>query len=224
MAAPYFSIVIPTRNRPQFILDTVISAAEQHFESFEVIVSDNSTDEATQACLRESKLAGKITYVRPPQQASMPDHWEFATLQANGRYVLVLTDRSVLRQGALEIVGQAIDRYGQDRIDLCAWRWSLFDDGLGITLSDATLDPKPASRMFSSKDVAAAFVGPQNAYPYTLPRGLNSCYGAALAARIRARHSRMFSPISPDFASAFLLLAHAGELLYIDTPLFFPEG
>jgi len=224
MGTPFFSIIIPTRDRSRLILDTVISAVDQKFHSFEVILSDNSSDDRTRDRLRASGRVGDITYIKPPREAAMPDHWEFATSQARGDYVLVLTDRSVLRQGALAAIYRAISEHGTEAVPVCSWRWSLFDDELGVELSRADGAEAPLGRMLASAEVAAEFVGPRKDYPYALPRALNSCYSATIATKIRARHGRLFFPTSPDFTSAFLMLAHAGSLLYIDAPLFISRG
>lgn len=224
MASPFFSIVIPTRNRPQFILDTAISAIAQQFDSFEVILSDNSSDNATRDRLRASEHCGSITYIRPPQEILMPDHWEFATSHAKGEYVLVLTDRSVLKQGALAAICRAINEHGKSAIQVCSWRWSLFNDDLGYEFSGADNTGLLTSKVIRSTEVAATFIKPQESYLYALPRALNSCYSALIAEKIRAQHGRLFFPTSPDFTSAFLMLAHAEKVLYIDAPLFISRG
>lgn len=226
MSMPFFSIVIPTRDRPQLILETAISAKAQQFDNFEVILSDNSSDDATRDQLHSSPHLSGIAYVRPPTGLSMPDHWEFATLQAKGQYVLVLTDRSVLKQGALAAIARAIHAHGSEAIQACSWRWSLFDDELGIEFAgNCSSDIEvPLGTLFDSKAVAMEFVDLQQGYPYKLPRALNSCYNTAIAARIRARHGKLFHPLSPDFTSAFLMLAHASKMLYIDAPLFVSRG
>ena len=220
MSVPFFSIVITTRNRPQFILDTVISAVAQQFDSFEVILSDNSSDDRTRHQLHASKQAGGITYIRPPEELSMPDHWEFATSHANGKFVLVLTDRSVLRQGALAAICRAISDRGNNVVRICSWRWSLFDDDLGVELHEPGGTPALGGRTLSSAEVLAEFVGQQKHYPYTLPRALNSCYSSEMAAKLRLQYGRLFFPLNPDFTSAFLMLAHIERMLYIDAPLF----
>jgi len=154
----------------------------------------------------------------------MHDHWEFATLQAKGEYVLVLTDRSVLKQGALAEIYRAICEYGTNAVPVCSWRWSLFDDERGVDLSVTGETGIPNTRFRDTAEVAAEFVGAQKSYLYALPRALNSCYSAAIAAKIRARHGKLFFPLSPDFAAAFLMLAHAEKLLHIDAPLFISRG
>ena len=44
MIPPYFSILIPTRGRPDLLRDAVVSALFQDFDNFEVVVSDNCND------------------------------------------------------------------------------------------------------------------------------------------------------------------------------------
>lgn len=224
MNPPFFSIVIPTRNRPDLIVETVISAIAQNFEGFEVILSDNSSDSTTRDKLRQLERTGSLTYVKPERELTMPDHWEFATLQAKGQYVLVLTDRSILNQGALAKIHRAISRFESRAIDACSWRWSLFDDELGIELTETRPSETTPGQMYESAAVAAEFVEPRKDYPYKLPRALNSCYSARVAAKIRTQHGRLFRPLSPDFTSAFLTLAHIDQLLYIDAPLFISRG
>ena len=224
MSAPFFSIVIPTRDRPQFILDTAISAVAQQFDSFEVILSDNSHDDRTRHQLHASKQVGGITYIRPPQELSMPDHWEFATSHSNGKFVLVLTDRSVLKQGALAAVYRAIADRGNNVVQVCSWRWSLFDDELGVELHESGGTLALGGRTLSSAEVLAEFSGQQKHYPYTLPRALNSCYSSEMAAKLRTQYGRLFFPLNPDFTSAFLLLTHIEKMLHIDAPLFVSRG
>lgn len=224
MTTPYFTIIIPTRNRSQFILDTVLSAASQDFEDFEVIVSDNSSDDKTREVLAACRQGKEVRYIKPPTELSMPDHWEFATLQARGKYVLVLTDRSVLRQGALGTIYRLMANCGMETVHVCSWSWALFDDEQETLISGAGDLGNATGSLVASPDVASMFVGPQKEYPYSLPRALNSCYSAEIAASIRARHGKLFLPINPDFTSAFLLLGYVDNLLYIDTPLFISRG
>jgi hypothetical protein len=57
IAAPRFSVVVPTRNRPQYLKDAVLSILEQSFPDFELIVSDNSGD--GDAALNQRLLAAE---------------------------------------------------------------------------------------------------------------------------------------------------------------------
>ncbi|HSY24235.1 MAG TPA: glycosyltransferase, partial [Polyangiaceae bacterium] len=69
-AAPLFSIVVPTRDRPDFVPLVIDALKAQSFHDFEVIVSDNavhrpfSPDPATFDGVR-------FRYVRPPSPVWM---------------------------------------------------------------------------------------------------------------------------------------------------------
>ena len=41
ITSPFISIVLPTRDRPQFVAYSLASLANQNFKNFEVIVVDN---------------------------------------------------------------------------------------------------------------------------------------------------------------------------------------
>lgn len=222
MAQPFFSIIIPTRGRPALLRDALISALKQDFDDFEVVVSDNFNDDQTQTVLDEFAGNECLRCVRTGRLLSMPEHWEFASNHVRGRYVLFLTDRSALRQGALATIYRAIVASDLDVVDVCAWRWSILNDEFGNLVSTDQVE-NTNGIILNSVDVATRFVK-QEYLPYQLPRALNSCFSAEMAARIRAQHGKLFFPISPDFTSAFLLLAYSDKLLYIDAPLFMSRG
>lgn len=223
MDVPFFSIVIPTRNRPRLFREALQSALLQDFDDFEVVVSDNSSDEDTTAVIGAFQDNPRLSVFRPDDNLSMPEHWEFATLKARGRYVLVLTDRSVLKRHALRTIHAAICSSKRD-VPVCSWRWSLFDDSLNLEFADYPVVQAGEVLNLPSQNITRSFAAGSANYPYELPRGLNSCYRYDLADEIRNKHGVLFLPISPDFTSAFLLLAHAENVLFLDTAIFISQG
>ena len=222
MGHPFFSIVIPTRNRPKLFREALQSALEQDFDDFEVVVSDNSSDEDTQAIIRTFRDNPRLSAFRA-ENLSMPAHWEFATLKARGRYVLVLPDRSVLKRHALRTIHAAICSSKRDVL-VCSWRWSLFDDSLNLVYADYPVVQADEVLNLPSKNIIRSFATGGARIPYDLPRGLNSCYRYDLADEIRSKHGALFLPLSPDFTSAFLLLAHAENVLFLDTAIVISQG
>ena len=45
VGSPFFTVAIPTKNRPARLRDAIRSVLEQSFQDFELIVSDNSDDD-----------------------------------------------------------------------------------------------------------------------------------------------------------------------------------
>jgi len=222
MSTPYFSILIPTRGRPDLLRDAVASAIFQDFDDFEVVVSDNCNDDRTQKVLDEFRAHRRLRCIRPERLLPMPEHWEFASQNAEGAYVMFLTDRSVLKRHALRTIHNTINASGRN-VPVCSWRWSLYDDVARREYGDIPTRSGNA-QMLTSQLVAEDFTLGANKYPYNLPRALNSCYRKDLVTSLQERHGTVFRPISPDFTSAFLLLANINELLYIDQALFISQG
>ncbi len=223
MATPFFSIVIPTRNRHELLEEAIFSALNQDFDDFEVIVSDNFSDDETQTIIGAYQNDIRLTTVRTEEVLSMNKHWEFATQKTNGRYVLLLTDRSVLKRHALRTIHDAIQA-SKHEILACSWRWSLFDDNAQLEFADNPVVQRNSILELTSCEVAQNFANGRTVFNYELPRALNSCYRADLAKNIRSKHGAMFVPISPDYTSAFYVLAYAEYILFIDSALFISQG
>lgn len=219
---PFFSIVIPTKGRPDLLKDAINSVLRQDFLDYELIVSDNFNDNRTRKAVELFNKTSPIRYFRTESELNMPMHWEFATKKAIGKYVMILTDRCVLKQHALSNVHKEL--INKPDIAICSWGWSIFDEINGIEFYRAIDKQHQATELLSTRTVTQDFVRKSANRPYSLPRGLNSCYRADLAEHIREKHGALFFPINPDFTSAFLLLAYASSMIHINKALFISQG
>ena len=218
--APFFSILIPTMNRPQSLAVAVKTAMSQRYPDFEVIVSDNSTSD--DVCAQNKALIDKyghdspIRYIRPPSWMNMPDHWEFASRHAEGRYVIILTDRFAMRPSALSILKAVIDKLPEDcRVISWSVNSSLSQSGVMYTEAFSGETIITSSLQMVSDFTALRGWRTTPCWNNHLPRMLNSCYRRDLTEDIRARHGRLFMPLSPDYKAAFMLLASSAQLAFI---------
>ena len=88
---PHFTIAIPTFNRAHWLRSCVASALSQTVESFEVIVSDNASDDATLEVLGEFDDE-RLSVVRQPRNIGPIGNWNACLSAANGTYVTMLSD------------------------------------------------------------------------------------------------------------------------------------
>ena len=167
--SPFFSIIIPTRNRPDLFRDALVSALFQDFNDFEVVVSDNCNDDRTQKVLEEFSNNHRLRCIRPKSLLQMPEHWEFASRHAEGTYVLFLTDRSVLKRHALKTIYNTINTT-EESVTVCSWRWSLYDDLAKQEFGDVSTQTGGIERV-SSRIICSDFTEGISKYPYSLPRG-----------------------------------------------------
>lgn len=225
----FFTVVTPTMNRPALLSAAIDSVMQQTYRNFEFLVSDNSTDEyalqENRRIVAEYRSHEQFRYLRPDGFLPMPDHWEFATRHARGEFVLVLTDRFVMRPSALECLHSHIQGLPSD-CALISWhansslgpagRLHTLPFGEGLELR------QPAEVMEEFASLSSWQQAP--VWINRLPRALNSCYRADVAAKARSLYGRIFYPISPDYTSAFLLMGLSKRMAYIDRPLFVNHG
>ena len=95
------SVVIPTRERSATLVHSIRSALRQNAKSYEVLVSDNASRDAT-----PELLAGfddpRLRYVRTEQRLSMCDNWEFALRHVRGRYVMYIGDDDAVMPNGID--------------------------------------------------------------------------------------------------------------------------
>ena len=90
-ANPLFTIAIPTFNRAHWLERCVVSALSQTFRSFEVIVSDNASDDDTAGVLGQLSDE-RLTVVRQHRNIGAIGNWNACLAAANGAYVVMLSD------------------------------------------------------------------------------------------------------------------------------------
>ncbi|MFZ8803251.1 MAG: glycosyltransferase family 2 protein [Candidatus Calescibacterium sp.] len=105
---PLFSIVIPTRDRPNLLREAIQSALEQEFDDYEIIVSDNSTNSETEKVVSEFE-SKKLKYFRTPKPLDMPRSWDFALSKANGKFITFLADDDLLPKKFLRFYSKIVN-------------------------------------------------------------------------------------------------------------------
>lgn len=218
MKQPFFSVIIPTKDRPELLRDAISSVLLQNFDDYELIVSDNFNDERTANVVNEFKNNKHLNYIRTDKEMNMPDHWEFATKKAKGIYILILTDRSFLRQGSLRDIYNSISESEKD-VSVCFWNHGHYDEKSKILFGEKE---QAGTKFLKSKDLIKDFS--QTLSACFLPKPCYGCYRRDFAQKIRQNIGRLYLPISPDYTSAFLFLAYSDFVMYIPRTLFFFQG
>lgn len=224
---PYFSIVIPTKNRPYYLKETILSAVNQNFSDFEVIVSDNFNDERTFNVIHQFNNY-KLKYFRTDHEMMMHDHWEFATLPATGKYVILLTDRKVLYQNALKRLYNILHNKYQDSFNACSFGVISYNEAQQQMGWNQKLHK---TYVFKSDKLMQSFLY-ENIFdiktldPY-YPKTLNGCYKNSYVSEIRKKYGGYFNKhnaLSPDYASCFINLYLNPLILFIGIPIILSQG
>lgn len=91
------SIVIPTYNRATYLDGAIASALAQSDTEFEVVISDNCSQDETQAIVSKYLKDARVRYFRNEQNIGMVRNWRKAIHEyATGEWFLLLSDDDYL--------------------------------------------------------------------------------------------------------------------------------
>lgn len=224
--APRFSLVYPTRHRPQFLAQALAFLEQQTFADFEVIVSDNWVDPALscEEICRSSSLSN-LKYVRPPAPVGMVANWNFATEFATGDYVCIFTDKMFLLPDALSRADRALRAHTHNghEPEILSWVSDAFQparypDYFGQGEYTATQADRSTSNValpynpqqaLAEKCEALVSRYEQTPTQYCQGKMVFGAYSRSLIARITNRFKYLFHDISPDYTSMILALSVA---------------
>jgi glycosyltransferase involved in cell wall biosynthesis len=223
--SPRFSIVYPTRHRPEFIAQALRILEMQRHDSFEVIVSDNYLDAGLtcEEICRETGVAN-VRYVRPPRPLGMVENWNHALQFATGDYVCYLTDKMFVLPSALGQIERAIDSAGGPEI--VSWvsdaynpqsYADYFDVGQYVRvvsdLQSGRYQPFSPRADLDRRGRAEVSRGEQSSSDYCRGKLAFGAYRRELVERIVSRYGALFHNISPDYTSMVLGLSEAREAI-----------
>lgn len=105
------SVVIPTRDRAHLLEQALASAlAQEGFDDYEVVVSDNGTD-GRAAALLAGISDPRLRVVQTGGALDVYQSWNFALRAARGRYHLLLADDDSLLPDGLQLIKKALARW-----------------------------------------------------------------------------------------------------------------
>ncbi|MBM3982191.1 MAG: glycosyltransferase family 2 protein [Planctomycetes bacterium] len=222
MVAPRFSIVIPTRERPHTLEDTLATCTSQEGD-LEIVVSDNfggpRTREIVERCGDE-----RVRYVRTPSLLAMTDSLEFAVAQARGEFVIIQGDDDGLLAHAVPVIDTVLRETGATvlRWDCAVYNWP--DLSNPHFRPNALLLPLTQTRRghelveLNARDTIRAAANGRASYS-DLPVIYNAVVRRDLFAALRARTGRAFKTRTPDVYGAFAVAALVDTYFSLRAPL-----
>lgn len=113
-----FSIVVPARNSAKTLRYTLQTCLNQQYTgSYEIVVSDNSTEGNTEVHdLCQELDDPRIRYVKAPHDLTLPRSFEFGYLQARGEFILSIGSDDGILPWALGVLKNVINRFPNEEI------------------------------------------------------------------------------------------------------------
>lgn len=215
---PFFSILLPTKNRSNVVANAITSVLKQSFTNFELIVSDNDDSLATYDVVKNIEDS-RLKYFRTAGNLSMPDNWNNALSNASGLYVTVIQDKQIYYENTLECLYHTLtSREGVEVITFQS------DHSIFIHNNEYVVEKHKSNAVWfeSSLKILDDLVkkGPFSVWS-RLPRMINSCVSHELIRRVSETTSlpEFFVDVTPDLSSSFIQLAMAKNIYHIDSSM-----
>lgn len=211
------TIVVPTRSRASTLRQTLLTCTQQSYGDLEILVSDNCSDDDTEAVAR-STGDPRVRYLRTPRRVSMRENFEFSLSHVTGGFVGFMGDDDGLFPGAIEKTASFIRASGASAVTsvLGFYRWPCAPESIR---NSGSLQFCPAGDEIrsSAEFVGKALRGLGAYYVHDLP---SLYYGFADLSLTAPREGSFFNSITPDAYSAFAISAQVSEYGYLGEPLF----
>ena len=229
---PFFSVVMPTRNRASLLPTAIRSVLGQTFEDFELIVSDNQSDDNTREVV-ESFQDPRIKYFRTSDFLTINNSWASAVGHATGEYVAFLCDDDAYGKVYLEAFKTEID---SSNLDLAAcgmpqyYEHPHYESAYKLTAprftnAAQTIDcfgrEETVFRYMFAKGGLTTF--PDDFDPVGLPYLSNGVYRREIFLELKQRLGSVFPRdlASTDvYSSTIILSQFTKRYAYIDKPLY----
>lgn len=219
---PFFSILIPTFNRPELVGDAIESVLYQSFDDLEVIVSNNGANTSTREVIRTYLKDERVKYYENGQALNMPEHWDKIAQEFDGKYFLILTDRCLLKQDALKFLYENLCARDNE-LEVISWKWDLYLDDMNILLRASRRNIAKINET-DSTEYLLGLANYLTGVDYPMPRGMNSCVKTSFYKELQKRYGRVFTCLTPDVSFSFYCLMNTKSFWFVDGSLMISRG
>ena len=125
---PTVTVYIPTYNRSGMLKGAVESVLAQSFEDFELIISDNASEDETQTVVK-SFNDPRIVYLHNDQNIGFQKNWQRSPALSKGRYITILSDDDLMMPENLALKVEVLSK--NERVGLVHSKFHLINgDGM----------------------------------------------------------------------------------------------
>ncbi len=118
MATPLFSILVPTRDRPETLRHTLATLTSQPGDDYEIVVADNCSGPESRRIV-DALDPNRVRYIRSDEILPMAINWERGLQLCAGEYITVLGDDDGFLPSTLELCRRVVSATS---CDMLAWR------------------------------------------------------------------------------------------------------
>lgn len=126
--SPFFSILIPSYNRPEYLEKTIQSILSSTFSNYEIIVSDDCSPKLVNIIdvLEKFKCNSNVSFYSQEVNIGWSENRNFLVQKATGKYIILLGDDDLLFPHTLDRLKINIDK--NINADILVFGYQIIDD------------------------------------------------------------------------------------------------
>jgi len=105
-----FSVLLPTRNRQEYLRYAIESVLQQDYQNWEIIISDNDSEQDIKGYIA-SLADPRIKYFRTSTFVPVTDNWNNALEKNTGDYIIMLGDDDCLAKGYFRTTSKLLEQH-----------------------------------------------------------------------------------------------------------------
>lgn len=218
---PHFSVIIPVKNRSEYLQHTLRTCSNQNYDDLEIIVSDDGSTDETRSVVNDAmRRDSRIKYYQHKSGIGMRENFEFALSQIKPGYVIALGGDDGLLPNGIEGMSRVLAETGKE---LLAWPAPLYSfPGVYGPNGQLVIYHEKGVKLINSRDFLKRQA--KNLYyltdqhsPMFYVKGVTS---TRLIDRVRSRSKdgRFYSCPTPDGYSGIVLSGEVAEFAYSGEP------
>jgi glycosyltransferase involved in cell wall biosynthesis len=207
LGRPFFSILIPTKDKEEYIGLAISSILRQTFRNFEIIISDNSTKKIDK--LISSFNDKRIRYYKTSKSLLLTDNWNNAISKTRGRYIILMGDDDYILPSCLRDYYSAIVEY--DYPDFLFCNFANFEYSRNKLMIYGKNNGRPTREDASTLLKNAFGFG---SFPLSGPSV--SCFSKGVCDRVIERVGRLYYGSFPDFFAHNAMIALSNRIVKVN--------
>lgn len=217
---PRYGILLPTRNGASLLDGCVRSVLDQDYRDFELVISDNASDDGTGEILAGFASDPRVRLLRQDEPIGVTDNWNACLAACTSERLTLIGDDDLLLPGYFERVDALLERHDNPDVLLHNAYAFAFPGFAGSDVSQYDDSfCKPAPPLPAEGDVSAELRRGvvESLFRFDFPTPLNMQLANVTRAVLDALPGAQFKPPFPDF------WALAGLMLRVDRWAMSPE-
>lgn len=216
------SIIIPTRERAQYLRFSIQTALDIDDKDIEVVVCNNASRDDTESVV-QSFDDPRIHYVNTGARVSMRENFNHALNQSSGEYVIFFGDDDGIVPGQFKYLRQLLETYRPDGMSWNRASYGWPDEGYakktgGVRFYRHSAYGKPYMYDPKKRNLGALMgCRLNNLFPVT-PNIYHGCVSRAYLDKVAPAKGLYFDSVIPDVNFEYRATMLGGNFLHADHP------